>query len=257
MTPEFAVVPATLDDFASSAAHDLQMPLAALDGFRMQLEHALIEGDQGQAQYCLQRIGDVTRQMKQLTAGLLTLASVGHVDLHRQPVNLSSLAQQVIDELREQEPLRQVLVQIEPELTVQGDPVLLRQALHNLLGNAWKFTRHQPQASIYVGAEHSADGQTFYVVRDNGVGFDMAYAPRLFKPFERLHSQEEFAGSGIGLATVQRIVSRHGGDISAKGKPGQGAVFRFSLSPPPASVHILVPDGRAAASVRRTQAGKL
>lgn len=257
MTPEIAVASAELDDFAATAAHDLQMPLAALDGFRTQLEQALIEGDLGQAQYCLQRIGDVTGQMKQLTAGLLTLARVGHVELHRQPVNLSSLAQQVIDDLRQQEPLRQVLVQIEPDLTVQGDPVLLRQALHNLLGNAWKFTRHQPQASIYVGAEHSTDGQTYYVVRDNGVGFDMAHAQRLFKPFERLHTQAEFAGSGIGLATVQRIVSRHGGEISAKARPGQGAVFRFSLTPPPAGVHILVPDGRVAASMHRNQADKL
>jgi signal transduction histidine kinase len=244
MTPEFAVISQEFDDFASSAAHDLQLPLAALEGFRAQLEHALSEGNHSQAQHCLQRIGEVTLQMKQLTEGLLNLARAGHAELHRQIVNLSAMAQAVVDELRAQEPLRQVLVHIEPDMAVQGDPVLLRQLLRNLLGNAWKFTRPQAQASIYMGAEHATDGQIHYVVRDNGVGFDMALAPRLFKPFERLHSQPEFAGSGIGLVTAQRIVSRHGGQISAKGSPGQGAVFRFSLAPAPAVVQVYRPNGR-------------
>ena len=139
--------------------------------------------------------------------------------LRRQALDLSALARQVMDELREAEPLREVRVYIEPDLMVQGDPALLHQALRALLGNAWKFTRQQVQASIFMGAEHAADGQIHYVVRDNGIGFDMATAAQ--------------ALDGSGMATVQDVVSRHGGQISAKAKPGQGAMFRFSLAPAP------------------------
>ena len=139
--------------------------------------------------------------------------------LCRQALDLSALAMQVMDELRETEPLREVRVYIEPDLMVQGDPALLQQALRALLGNAWKFTRQQTQASIFMGAEHAADGQIHYVVRDNGIGFDMATAAQ--------------ALDGSGMATVQDVVSRHGGQISAKAKPGQGAMFRFSLAPAP------------------------
>ena len=139
----------------------------------------------------------------------------------RQTLDLSALARQVMDELREAEPLREVRVYIEPDLMVRGDPTLLHQALRALLGNAWKFTRQQAQASIFMGAEHAADGQIHYVVRDNGIGFDMAMATLAL------------SGPGAGLTTVQRIVAVHGGQISAKGKPGQGAMFRFSLAPVP------------------------
>jgi len=139
--------------------------------------------------------------------------------LCRQALDLSALARQVMDELREAEPLREVRVYIEPDLMVQGDPALLQQVLQALLGNAWKFTRQQTQASIFMGAEHAADGQIHYVVRDNGIGFDMATAAQ--------------ALDGSGMATVQDVVSRHGGQISAKAKPGQGAMFRFSLAPAP------------------------
>jgi signal transduction histidine kinase len=139
--------------------------------------------------------------------------------LRRQALDLSALARQIMDELREAEPLRQVRVYIEPELMVQGDPALLHQALQGLLGNAWKFTRQQSQASIFMGAEHATDGQIHYVVRDNGIGFDMATAAQALE--------------GSGMATVQDVVARHGGQISAKAKPGQGAMFRFSLAPAP------------------------
>ena len=139
--------------------------------------------------------------------------------LRRQSLDLSALARQVMNELCEAEPLREVRVYIEPDLMVQGDPALLQQALLALLGNAWKFTRQQTQASIFMGAEHAADGQVHYVVRDNGIGFDMATAAQ--------------ALDGSGMAMVQDVVSRHGGQISAKAKPGQGAMFRFSLTPAP------------------------
>ena len=139
--------------------------------------------------------------------------------LCRQALDLSALASQVMADLREAEPLREVRVYIEPDLMVQGDPALLHQALRALLGNAWKFTRQQAQASIFMGAEHAADGQVHYVVRDNGIGFDMATAAQALE--------------GSGMATVQDVVSRHGGQISVKAKPGQGAMFRFSLAPAP------------------------
>ena len=139
--------------------------------------------------------------------------------LRRQALDLSALARQVMNELRAAEPLREVRVYIEPDLMVQGDPELLYRALKALLGNAWKFTRQQAQASIFMGAEHAADGQIHYVIRDNGMGFDMATAAQALE--------------GSGMAVVQDVVSRHGGQISAKAKPAQGAMFRFSLAPAP------------------------
>jgi signal transduction histidine kinase len=139
--------------------------------------------------------------------------------LRRQSLDLSALARQVMDELREAEPLREVRVYIEPDLMVEGDPALLHQALQALLENAWKFTRQHAQASIFMGAEHAADGQIHYVIRDNGIGFDMTTAAQVL--------------DGSGMAAVQNAVSRHGGQISAKGKSGQGAMFRFSLAPAP------------------------
>lgn len=147
--------------------------------------------------------------------------------LRRQALDLSALARQVMAELHAAEPLREVQVYIEPDLLAQGDPALLQQALRALLGNAWKFTRQQTQASIFVGAEHAANGQVHYVVRDNGIGFDMATAAQ--------------ALDGSGMATVQEVVSRHGGQISAKAKPGQGAMFRFSLAPAPQVVQFYRP----------------
>lgn len=139
--------------------------------------------------------------------------------LRRQALDLSELARQVMNDLRAAEPLRDVRVYIEPDLMVQGDPALLHQALQALLGNAWKFTRQQAQASIFMGAEHAADGQVHYVVRDNGMGFDMATAAQ--------------ALDGASMARVQEVVAQHGGQISVKAKPGQGAMFRFSLAPAP------------------------
>jgi signal transduction histidine kinase len=222
-----------LDAFSSSVAHDLQTPLSALESFLSLLERALLESNPAQVQHCVQRMAAVIEQMNQLTTGLLTLARIGHSELHLQTVNLSELSSEVIQNLRENEPLRQVTVHIQPGIHAQGDPLLLRQALSNLLGNAWKFTQHETQANIVFGAEEQADGEIFYFVRDNGVGFDMARARRLFDPFERLHPNTEYAGTGVGLATVKRIVARHGGHISAQAQPGQGATFRFSLGPPP------------------------
>lgn len=166
--------------------------------------------------------------MGQLIDDLLRLSRLSRTDLQREPVDLSALAAEVVDTLRLAEPGRDVTVELAPGLRAEGDARLLRVLLENLLGNAWKFTSKRSEARIELFAEEG-DGRTHYGVRDNGVGFDMAYASKLFSPFQRLHRPEDFPGTGIGLATVQRIVHRHGGDIHAESSPGQGATFTFTL----------------------------
>jgi light-regulated signal transduction histidine kinase (bacteriophytochrome) len=151
----------------------------------------------------------------------------------REKVNLSALAQTIAAELREREPGRPVEFLSQAGLVVIGDDHLLRVALENLLDNAWKFTSKQPAARVEFGAVGRTDGQTEFFVRDNGAGFDMAYVDKLFGAFQRLHAASEFPGSGIGLATVQRIIQRHGGRVRAEGAVGKGATFFFTLSSPP------------------------
>jgi signal transduction histidine kinase len=165
--------------------------------------------------------------MAQLIDDVLYLSRVARADLRRQEVDLSALAHAIIERLRETDD-RSVDVRIRPGLVADGDGQLLRIALENLLDNAWKFTRQQPQPRIELGVTH-LPGEPAYFVRDNGAGFDMTYAERLFTPFQRLHLSSEFPGTGIGLATVQRIVNRHGGRIWAEGSVGQGATFLFTL----------------------------
>ncbi|MDP1534453.1 MAG: ATP-binding protein, partial [Rubrivivax sp.] len=159
---------------------------------------------------------------------LLTLARLSSQPLARQPVNLSQLAGYVMDELRRAAPERAAQIEIEPGLLTQGDPTLLRQVLENLLGNAWKYTAKTRKAHIVFSvADH--DGRRAYVVRDNGAGFDMRSSDRLFGLFQRLHSASDFPGTGVGLASVKRIVRRHGGEIWADAEPGRGAAFHFTL----------------------------
>jgi signal transduction histidine kinase len=242
-----------LEAFSYSVAHDLQTPLAAIDGFLNLLDHAVAENDLALVKHCARQIHAGVQEMGQLTAGLLAVARVSTTELRCENVNLSAQAEAILKAHQEQEPERHVEVHVEPELWVRGDPLLIRQVLVNLLGNAWKFTSHRPHAIISfakqsVAATCPADAkadeypkescesskpkcQTTFVVTDNGAGFDMAYADRLFGTFERLHTQEEFAGTGIGLATVKRIINRHGGCVSAESTPDQGAVFRFTLPP--------------------------
>ncbi len=221
-----------LEAFSSAVAHDLQTPLTAMDGFRVLLERALREDEADQAQHCASRIGTLIGQMGQTTSGLLALAHISRGPLEWADCDLTRMALDIVQTLREHTPQRVVQVEVQPGLHAYGDPALLRLLLTNLLGNAWKFTSAQPQAHIRLTRDDSATGparQACFVVEDNGAGFDMAHADRLFGAFERLHSPSEFPGSGIGLATVKRIVTRHGGHISASGSPGQGARFRFSL----------------------------
>jgi signal transduction histidine kinase len=220
-----------LEAFSYSVAHDLRAPLRGINGF----SRALLEdsGDKldAQGKEYLERVAAAAERMGHLIDALLGLSRVSRTELHREAVNLTRVAEGVVKQLRSTQEERVVDFVNEGEAIANGDPVLLRAVLENLLGNAWKFTSRCSAARIAFGAEQK-DGDRVYYVRDNGAGFDMAYADKLFAPFQRLHGASEFAGTGIGLATVQRIVHRHGGRIWATGAVGEGAVFRFTLPEP-------------------------
>jgi PAS domain S-box-containing protein len=219
-----------LEAFSYSVSHDLRTPLSSIDGFSGLLGKALVAGAPSErSAHYLARIRAGVVQMGELIDALLSLARLSRSSLRWAPVDLSALAQKLLDGCREREPERQVALDIEPALLAQGDTQLLQQLLDNLLGNAWKFSSKQAQARISFRRESAADGEAVYAVQDNGAGFDMAYAEKLFGPFQRLHTATEFAGTGIGLATVQRIVARHGGRVWAESAPNRGATFYFTL----------------------------
>jgi signal transduction histidine kinase len=221
-----------LEAFSYSVAHDLRAPLRGINGLsRALLEDASDRLDDDGKDY-LQRIAAGSLRMGLLIDALLTLSRVSRVELQRETVNLTRLADGVMSSLRASQPERTVEFVNQENVVSHGDATLLRALLDNLLGNAWKFTGGRPDARITFGSERK-DGAVVYTVSDNGAGFDMAYADKLFAPFQRLHKVSEFAGTGIGLATVQRIVRRHGGDIWAEGAVGRGATFYFTLSSNP------------------------
>jgi len=168
-------------------------------------------------------------RMNALIDDLLRLARTTRAELHRMPVDLSRLATEIAEKLQASAPDRPCDWIIAPDLTVAADPGLLRAAMENLLSNAWKYTGRVPRARIELGAEPQPDGITAYYVRDNGAGFDMKYSSRLFGAFQRLHTEKEFPGTGVGLATVQRIIHKHGGRIWAESALNEGATFRFTL----------------------------
>jgi PAS domain S-box-containing protein len=217
-----------LESFSYSVSHDLRAPLRAVDGF----SQALLEdyGDRldATAQDYLARIRAGTQRMGRLIDDLLNLSRIIRVNLVPQQVDLSAIVEGLALELRQREPERQVDFVIQPGLCVEGDGHLLQLALENLLGNAWKFTARRAAARIEFGMT-DVEGMPIYFVRDNGAGFDMAYSGKLFGPFQRLHATSEFPGSGIGLATVKRIITRHGGKVWAEGGVDQGATFHFTL----------------------------
>lgn len=225
-----------LRDFAYSLAHDLRGPLASIDGFSAQLEHQLKDHLDTRASHYLRRVRAGVQMMSELTDGLLALADVSRTELQHQTVDLSEIAATIVERMREHHPQRDVVVEIEPTPNAQGDKRLLTDVMENLLGNAWKFSSHQPVARIQFSARH-ADSGWCYCLKDNGAGFDPAYKSKLFTPFQRLHTVAEFEGTGIGLAMVRKIISRHGGRIWAESQPGQGASFYFTLgeTPPAAS----------------------
>jgi light-regulated signal transduction histidine kinase (bacteriophytochrome) len=217
-----------LESFSYAVSHDLRAPLRRIDSFsRAALESQSERLDQAGRRY-LDRVREASQHMSQLIDDVLYLSRVTRADLRDQEVDLSSLATLILSRLQESEPKRKVEIKVRPGVVITGDGQLLRIALENLLENAWKFSARQPESRIEFGVT-LASGEPTYFVRDNGAGFDMTYVDRLFGPFQRLHPQGEFPGSGIGLATVQRIVHRHGGRVWAEGLVGQGATFQFTL----------------------------
>ena len=218
-----------LEAFSYSVSHDLRAPLNTIDGFSRLLAKQMTNDAGSKAQHYLTRIQAGVAQMGRLIEDLLSLAQVSRMELHPEPIDLSGLSQRILDDWHARDPNRQVEVYIEPGLVVQGDARLIRVLMENLLGNAWKFTSLSAQGSITVGEQLDANGLPVFFVRDNGVGFDMAYADKLFAVFQRLHPVSEFPGTGVGLATVNRVIGRHRGKIWAESSPEKGATFFFSL----------------------------
>jgi light-regulated signal transduction histidine kinase (bacteriophytochrome) len=217
-----------LESFSYAVSHDLRAPLRRIDSFSRAVLESQNDRLDSTGQRFLERVREASQQMAELIDDVLYLAKVSRAELRDHEVDLSALVDLILQRLQEGDPERKVELRIRPGVVVTGDGQLLKIALENLLQNAWKFTARQPEARIEFGLTNLA-GEPTYFVRDNGAGFDMTYASRLFGPFQRLHSQKEFPGSGIGLATVQRIIHRHGGRIWAEGLVGQGATFQFTL----------------------------
>jgi light-regulated signal transduction histidine kinase (bacteriophytochrome) len=218
-----------LEAFAYTVAHDLRAPLRSIASF----SDAILEDCPGQldvvGQDYLKRIVGGAQRMAGLIEGILTLSRVNSTSLTMRPCDVSAIARAAIEQFQSQQPERLVLLKLQEGLVDQGDPQLLRAVMENLLGNAWKFTRERTTAEIEFSASNNEQGVRVYRVRDNGAGFDMAFHDKLFGVFQRLHTQQEFEGTGVGLATAQRIIRRHGGRIWGDGKPGQGACFSFTL----------------------------
>jgi len=217
-----------LESFSYAVSHDLRSPLRSIHGFAEALKNSAAPKLSPEECGWMQKIFDAAGRMDRLTEDLLRLSRVTRSQLKREPTNLTQLAREVVHELRQTDPGRDAVFAIADSLEAISDPVLMRVALANLLGNAWKYTARRPQALISFGKEQR-DDQAVFCVRDNGAGFDMAYASKLFAPFQRLHSAREFPGSGVGLACVARVIHKHGGRIWADAKTGEGAAFFFTL----------------------------
>jgi len=217
-----------LEAFSYSVSHDLRAPLRALDGFSYLLKEEYADRLDEAGQEYLSRIRDASQRMGTLIDDLIELARISRLEMKRVELDLTILAQEVAASLREQAPQRKVTWVMAPDLRANADPVLAKALIDNLVRNAWKFTAERTAARIEVGCTHK-DGETVFFVRDDGAGFDQTYADKLFKPFQRLHDAKRFPGTGIGLATVMRVVRRHGGRVWAEGSPDRGAVFYFTL----------------------------
>jgi DNA-binding response OmpR family regulator len=217
-----------LEAFSYSVSHDLRAPLRAIDGFSLALVEDYNEQLDETARHYLTQVRNGAKRMGELIDDLLELSRMGRAELRRESVDLGALAAEVLEVLKQGQPERQLEPELQQGMIVMADRRLMRVVLENLLGNAWKFTSKIPQPSIVFGREIH-NGVMTYFVRDNGAGFNMQYAERLFQPFQRLHSESEFSGTGIGLSIVHRIIDRHGGRIWAEGEAGKGAVFRFTI----------------------------
>jgi len=226
-----------LESFAYSVSHDLRAPLRSISGFSAAIEEDFASAMPGEAKQYLQRIQKASERMGLLIDDLLKLSRVSRQEMQSGQVDLSALAAEILAQLRENAPGRNIACTVEPGITAQGDENLLRIMLQNLIENAWKYTSRQAKTEVFFGRADEADprapaharSRPIFCVRDNGVGFDMAYADKLFGAFQRMHAEQDFPGTGIGLATVQRIVHRHGGRVWAESSPGNGARFYFTL----------------------------
>jgi PAS domain S-box-containing protein len=225
---ELEVVNKELEAFSYSVSHDLRAPLRSIVGFSSALMEDYADKLDQQGIGHLARIRAATQRMAQLIDDLIKLAYVTRSEMHTEQVDLSALANVVLAECRKAEPNRQVEWVVQEHVVGRGDPLLLRSVLENLIGNAWKFTSKRKDARIEFAAVQQ-EGHPVYLVRDNGAGFDMTYGEKLFGAFQRLHAATDFPGTGVGLATVQRIIHRHGGRVGAEGAEDKGATFSFTL----------------------------
>jgi PAS domain S-box-containing protein len=227
-TAGLVIVNKELEAFSFSVSHDLRAPLRAIDGFSQALQEDCVDKLDSQSKDYLQRIRQGVKNMAELIDGLLELSSIARKEIEHQPVDLAKTARKIALGFQEAEPQRQVELFIQEGIVVNGDAYLLVIVLQNLLDNAWKFTSKHPSAKIEFGTK-KINGEEVYFVRDDGAGFDMAYVGKLFAPFQRVHSTKDFPGTGVGLATVQRIIHRHGGRVWAEGEIERGACFYFAL----------------------------
>jgi len=228
-TAELQVANQELEAFSYSVSHDLRAPLRAIDGFSLALLEDCSDMLDDMGKGYLSRVRAATQRMGQLIDDMLELARISRVEMRHEAINLSTIAMEVLLDLKKSDENREVEWDVQPDLIAMGDPRLLRVVLDNLIGNAWKYTSRQSHPHIEFGAMSNPEGVTDYFVRDNGAGFNMTYADKLFGAFQRLHATTEFPGTGVGLAIVQRIIHRHGGRVRGEGVPDQGATFYFSL----------------------------
>ncbi|MFW6156416.1 MAG: sensor histidine kinase, partial [Armatimonadota bacterium] len=219
-----------LEAFAYSVSHDLRAPLRSIDGFSQAVVEDYADRLDETGKDYLRRVRRASQRMGELIDDLLQLSRITRAEFQPDRVDLSALAREVVEELRNAEPERSVEIVIEPDMTADVDRRLMKTALTNLLGNAWKYTSKSEEARIEFTSKTDTTGEVVYTVSDNGAGFDMAYADKLFQPFQRLHRSDEFPGTGIGLASVRRVISRHGGEVWGEGAVDQGASFSFTLS---------------------------
>lgn len=227
-TMELESVNKELESFCFAVSHDLLAPLRHINFYSQALLEDYEDKFDSMGQKYLQKIKSVTKRMEQFIHDLLMLSRVNRGDFLREHINLSIMAHNIVEELKKSQPERQVIFSIVPDLTVIGSHSLLWAVLENLLGNAWKFSEKTEEAIIEFGATE-VNGKIAYFVRDNGSGFDMTYAEKLFAPLQRLPGASDFEGQGIGLASVQRIINRHGGHVWAEGELGKGATFYFTV----------------------------
>jgi light-regulated signal transduction histidine kinase (bacteriophytochrome) len=217
-----------LEAFSYSVSHDLRAPLRTISAFTQALAEDLRFQLDDKSRDHLRRVLSAAARMSELIDALLELSRISRSELGRHRVDITSVALAVIDELRRRDVTRRLGASVAPDLVADADGRLVRILFDNLIENAWKFTKKTPDPHVWVGAE-KRDGETVFFVRDNGAGFDIAYVDRLFTPFQRLHSERDYGGTGIGLATVRRIVERHRGRIWAQSAPGEGSTFYFTL----------------------------